>query len=91
MAEGAVTSGARSNAVELRKEMLRLVLSVAALDAVAISVLYATHLLLRPVRTRYIYGAVWIALTLLIVLKSLTRIRAIRLQGRMRGRSSRAS
>jgi hypothetical protein len=63
---------------QLQREVLRLVLSVGALDAVAISVLYATHLLLRPLRTRYIFGAVWIALTLFIVLTSLTRIRTLR-------------
>jgi hypothetical protein len=71
---------------EIRPLVLRLVIAVMALDVIAITLYTVLHVGQRSVNIRYAYGAVWVASTLVIVLRALARIREIRVQNRRAAR-----
>jgi hypothetical protein len=66
----------------LRSAVLRLVVSVIALDAIAISVYYLADIPLQPTSIRYPFFGAWILLTLAVVLSGLQRIRLARVRRR---------
>jgi hypothetical protein len=66
--------------------VLRLVIAVIALDVIAITLHSVLHIDRRPVNIRYAYGAVWVASTLVVVLRALARIREIRIRNRRAAR-----
>jgi len=66
----------------LKSAVLRLALSVIALDAIAIAIYYVADIPLRPPSVRYPFFAVWMALTLLVVLTGLHRVRVARARRR---------
>jgi hypothetical protein len=66
----------------LRAAVLRLVVSVIALDTVAIAVYYLADIPLQPASIRYPFFGAWILLTLAIVLSGLQRIRLARIRRR---------
>jgi hypothetical protein len=66
----------------LRAAVLRLVISVVVLDAIAIAVYYAADIALRPTTVRYPFFAAWMLLTLAVVLPGLHRIRVARIRRR---------
>lgn len=70
---------------ELRRPLLALVIGVAILDAVAISAFYALSIPDRPALWKYSFGALWLGLTMYIVLRNMAALRAIRIR-RRRGR-----
>lgn len=67
-----------SLARELKGYLLKLVVGVAVLDAVAIGLYYGLHIADRPVNTQEVFIAVWVVLTLIIVTTMLKRIREAR-------------
>jgi hypothetical protein len=77
--------GARGQPSPLRRELkvylLKLVVGVAVLDAVAIGLYYALHIADRPVNTQEVFIAVWVVLTLVIVTTMMKRIRQARRRG----------
>jgi hypothetical protein len=64
----------------LRSAVLRLVVSVVVLDAIAIAVYYIADIPLRPSSIRYPFLGAWILLTLAVVLPGLQRIRIARVR-----------
>ena len=66
----------------VRTAVLRLVVSVVALDAVAIAVYYLADIPLRPTSIRYPFFGAWMLLTLAVVLVGLHRIRIARVRRR---------
>ena len=66
----------------LKSAVLRLALSVIALDAIAIAIYYVADIPLRPPSVRYPFFAVWMALTLLVVLTGLHSVRVARARRR---------
>jgi hypothetical protein len=66
----------------LRSAVLRLVISVIVLDAIAIAIYYAAGIRLRPTSVRYPFFGAWILLTLAVVLPGLHRIRVARVRRR---------
>jgi hypothetical protein len=64
----------------LRAAVRRLALSVIVLHAIAITIYYVGDIPLRPPSIRYPFFAVWIVLTLIVVLQGLYRIRAARVR-----------
>ena len=66
----------------LRSAVLRLAIGVVALDTVAIAIYYLADIPLRPPSVRYPFFAVWLALTLAVVLTGLQGIRAARVRRR---------
>jgi hypothetical protein len=69
-------------AAELKKLLLTMIVGVVVLDGLAIGLYYALHIKDASPRTQATYSAVWTALTLLIVLTLLARIRRARTRGR---------
>ncbi|MFN2564046.1 MAG: hypothetical protein ABR499_03435 [Gemmatimonadaceae bacterium] len=65
-----------------RSAVLRLALSVIALDAIAIAIYYITDIPLRPTSIRYPFFGAWMVLTLAVVLTGLHRIRIARVRRR---------
>lgn len=63
---------------EIRRQLIRLVVGVVVLDAIAIGLFYAFDIPGRPVRTQQIFTVVWTLATLAVVLPLLSRIRALR-------------
>jgi putative Mn2+ efflux pump MntP len=63
---------------ELRRRTLILVASVVALDAVVIGIYYALHIQQRPIKTQETFVAVWVVLTLLVVVTQMKEIRKFR-------------
>jgi hypothetical protein len=63
---------------ELKSYLLKLVVGVAVLDAVAIGLYYGLHIADRPVNTQEVFIAVWVVLTLVIVTTMMKRIRQAR-------------
>jgi hypothetical protein len=63
---------------ELKAHLLKLVVGVAVLDAVAIGLYYGLHIADRPVNTQEVFIAVWVVLTLVIVTTMMKRIRQAR-------------
>lgn len=66
----------------LRAAVLRLVVSIVVLDAIAIAVYYIADIPLRPTSIRYPFFGAWILLTLGVVLPGLHRIRLARVRRR---------
>jgi len=66
----------------LRSAVLRLVVSVVVLDAVAIAVYYLADIPLRPTSIRYPFFGAWMLLILAVVLPGLHRIRVARVRRR---------
>jgi hypothetical protein len=64
----------------LRAAVLRLVVSVIVLDAIAIAIYYIADIPLRPTSIRYPFFGAWILLTLAVVLSALHRIRVARVR-----------
>jgi hypothetical protein len=62
----------------LRSAVLRLVVSIVVLDAIAIAAYYIADIPLRPTSIRYPFFGAWILLTLAVVLSGLHRIRVAR-------------
>jgi hypothetical protein len=62
----------------VRRELLKLVLAVALLDALFIAGYYLFHLERGSQSIRVGYTAAWTTITLLVVLRGLTRIRRLR-------------
>jgi hypothetical protein len=63
---------------ELKAYLLKLVVGVAVLDAVAIGLYYGLHIADRAVNTQEVFIAVWVVLTLVIVTTMMKRIRQAR-------------
>jgi hypothetical protein len=66
----------------LRAAVLRLAIGVVVLDTIAIAIYYLADIPLRGQSVRYPFFAVWMVLTLVIVLTGLQRIRIARLRRR---------
>ena len=66
----------------LRSAVFRLAIGVVVLDTVAIATYYLADIPLRPPAVRYPFFAVWMVLTLAIVLTGLHRIRVARARRR---------
>jgi hypothetical protein len=64
----------------LRSAVLRLVLSIVVLDAVAIAIYYVAGIPRQPVPAQYLFLGVWLVLTLIVVLAGLQRVRAARVR-----------
>ncbi len=63
---------------ELRKRMLWLIATVVAVHGAMIGIYYALHIQLRPDKTQQTFIAVWVVLTLAVILPQMKRIRAMR-------------
>lgn len=68
----------RSRAPVLRGHLVRMVVWVLAIDAVAIAAYYAAHLSRANERVRTIFTLAWSLATIAVVLVSLRRIRLAR-------------
>jgi hypothetical protein len=66
----------------LKSAVLRLVVGIVVLDAIAIAVYYLADIPLRPASVRYPFFAVWMLLTFAVVLPGLHRIRVARTRRR---------
>jgi hypothetical protein len=66
----------------VKRELLRLVLAVVLVDALFIAGWYLFRFEPAPSPRKIGYTAAWTAVTLFIVLRGLTRIRALRRRGR---------
>jgi hypothetical protein len=66
----------------LRSAVLRLAVSVAMLHGAAIVIYYVADIPLRPTSVRYPFFGIWLALTLVVVLTGLHRIRVARVRRR---------
>ncbi len=62
----------------LRAAVLRLAVGIIVLDAIAIGIYYIADIPLRPPSIRYPFFAVWMVLTLFVVLTGLHRVRVAR-------------
>ena len=62
----------------MRRELLKLVLAVALVDALFIAGYYLFHLERGSQSVRLGYTAAWTTITLLVVLRGLTRVRGLR-------------
>lgn len=62
----------------MRNELLRLVASVLAIDAVAIAVFFAAKLSRSSSSTLILFGFIWTIATLVVVLVGLRRVREAR-------------
>ena len=62
----------------VRRELLKLVLAVALVDALFIAGYYLFHLERGSQSVRLGYTAAWTTITLLVVLRGLTRVRGLR-------------
>ncbi len=71
-----------SAAPELRRLLLRMVLAVVAVHAVAIGLYHALEIERRPQRTRNVFVVAWTLATLPVVLVGMTSIRKVRLRAR---------
>ena len=71
----------------LRSAVVRLVIGVVVLHAIAIAIYYLGDIALRPPSIRYAFFAAWMLLTLAVVLPGLQRIRVARTRARGAPRS----
>lgn len=62
----------------MRRQLLRLVLAIVLVDGLFIAGYYVCHLERASSRFRLVYTAAWTSVTLLIVLRGLGRLRALR-------------
>lgn len=67
-----------SRVAVIRGLLLRMVLWVLGIDAVAIATYYAAHLDRAAPRTRAVFTMVWMVATIVVVLTALRRIRLAR-------------
>ena len=67
---------------EMKRELLIMIASVVALDAVVIAIYYAVGIKTTSQRTQTIFVAVWTVVTLLLVLRGTGRVRAARIRAR---------
>jgi hypothetical protein len=63
---------------ELRTRTLRLIASIALFHGVMIGLYYLLHINLRPDTTQQTYVAVWVVLSLGVILPQMKGIRALR-------------
>ena len=73
----------------VRRELARLVLAVVVVDALFIAGYYVFRHALAAEAMKFGYTAAWTAVTLLIVLRGLVRLRAMRSRDAGHGRLSR--
>lgn len=64
-----------------RRALLRMVILVVVLDAVAIGAYYAAHVARAPIKTQQVFTVVWILAVLAIVAPHLRAIRVARRGG----------
>lgn len=76
--------GAAGVRADLKRELLTLVGLVVLVDGVFIAIYYAAGLEAAPADRKLAYTAVWVLATLVVVLRSLSRIRAARVRQRRR-------
>ena len=67
---------------DMKRELLIMIASVVVLDAVVIAIYYAVGIKTAAQRTQTIFVGVWTVLTLVLVLRGTTRVRAARLRAR---------
>ena len=67
---------------ELRRRVFQLVISVVVLDVIALAGYQLAHVGDRNARSQLIFTGTWLALTVLLVLVGLNRVRDARLRGR---------
>jgi hypothetical protein len=75
---------------ELRGPILRLVGAVTVVHITGIVLHRTLHIDQREAMVRYVFGGIWTGLTLLIVLRGLARVRALRLRRRSAMRGARS-
>jgi hypothetical protein len=63
---------------ELRKRTLWLIASIAVFHGLMIGMYYLLHVNLRPDKTQQTFVAVWVVLSLAVILPQMKRIRALR-------------
>ena len=63
---------------ELRGRMLKLIVSIAVVHGVAITAYYALHVPERPMKTQQTFIAVWVVVTLGVLVPQMKGIRALR-------------
>ena len=66
----------------LWRAVLRLVMAVVLLDAVAMTIYYGTGIAHGPTRTRNVYLITWSVVTAVVVGVLLRRVRMVRMAGR---------
>jgi hypothetical protein len=66
----------------LRRAVLKLVMSVILLDAVAMTIFYGADIAHGPARTRNVFLIAWSVVTALLVGILLRRVRKVRWEGR---------
>ena len=66
------------NSKELRKRLMILVASVVVMDAVIIGIYYAARIAERPIKTQQTFVAVWVVLTMLVLVTQMKTIRKLR-------------
>lgn len=69
-------------AAEMKRYLIRMVLAVIAIDAIAIGIYYGLHVRSAAPRTQALFTGAWTLLTLVVVLTGMTRIRAARVRWR---------
>jgi hypothetical protein len=74
----APTQSPSPNREELRKRTLWLIATVVAVHALMIGIYYGLHVNLRADKTQQTFIAVWVVLTLAVILPQMKRIRAMR-------------
>ena len=62
----------------IRKRMLWLVGSIVLVHGVMIGIYYAMHIAERPIKTQQIYIAVWVVVTLAVLVPQMKEIRKYR-------------
>lgn len=72
---------------QLRHYLVRMVLAVVAVDAVALGLYYGFDVRSAAPRTQALFTGAWTLITLIVVLTGMTRIRAARTRAR-RGTSA---
>ena len=63
---------------QLRRRMMILMGSVAAVHSIVIAIYYALHIADRPTKTQQTFIAVWVVLTLAVVTPQMKNIRKLR-------------
>jgi DMSO/TMAO reductase YedYZ heme-binding membrane subunit len=68
-----------TNRREMQRLLMILVGAVVVIDAAVIGLYYAAGMKARPIRQQQMFGGIWIALTLIVVLTMMRKIRQARL------------
>ena len=69
-------------ATQLRRLLLRMVVAVVVLDAVAIGIFYLVDIRSGPPKMRVVFVGLWLAATFVLVSYFMRRIRVVRRGGR---------